>query len=347
MWNLIADVGGTNMRLAAISAETADAGLQPELKQREFLAQRTVPSKGAVDFPKACADFVAERGSAPQNVVVAAAGVVAAGEVHLTNSQQRFSETLLAGACGTRNVAILNDFEAAAWSLATVSKADIGVLQGPEQPPEGPRLIIGPGTGLGVGALVWAHGRPHVVPGEGGHVSLSPHSADELATFAELIALWPEVQIGTGLAVEAEAILSGTGMPILYRAIAEARQVQVPEKSAADIFAAARDAGAGGTCDAAADIATEAVTLFRRFLGQLAGDLALVFGARGGVFVTGGVAQSNPWLFDQSFLDAFNAGGRHSSWRANMPLYLYQDPDFGLLGARNSLTSANLTPTSR
>ena len=135
--------------------------------------------------------------------------------------------------------------------------------------------------------------------------------------------------MGEGLAVEAEAILSGTGMPYWYRAIASARGEAAHSEGAAAIFAAARAGEDASAC--------RAVALMVQYLGGVAGDLGLVMGARGGVFITGGVAQQNPWMLDDSFLAAFNAGGRHSKWRAAMPLGLCSDPDFGLLGARNCL----------
>jgi glucokinase len=319
MWNLVADVGGTNMRIAAIS----NAG--------SIVDQRTYHSKGDLDFLQACARFVAEHDGPPAGVVVAAAGVVANGSVNLTNSNQRFSEAELAQICNASNVKILNDFEAAAWSLATITLSDTLPLQGSADIPHGPRVIIGPGTGLGVGALVWAHGQPLVVPGEGGHVCLSPQSAQEIEYFQELVTLWPEVRVGNRLAVEAEAIVSGTGIPVLYQAIANARASQVEPKTSEQVFNLAKTG--------ADENARTTIDLFRRFLGQLAGDLGLVFGAAGGVFISGGVALSNPWIFDDSFLAAFNAGGRHSSWRAKMPVFLYQNPDFGLLGARNYIST--------
>ncbi len=319
MWNLVADVGGTNMRIAAIS----NAG--------SIVDQRSYHSKGELDFLQACTAFVAEHDRPPEGVVVAAAGIVANGSVELTNSNQKFSEVELAQVCKASSVKILNDFEAAAWSLATITQSDVLALQGSTDIPHGPRVIIGPGTGLGVGALVWVHGQPHVVPGEGGHVSLSPQSAQEVGYFEELVDLWPEVRIGADLAVEAEAIVSGTGVPVLYRAIAKARNTPVEPKTSEQVFVLAK-AGADRN-------AVIAIDLFRRFLGQIAGDLGLVFGATGGVFISGGVALSNPWVFDDSFLAAFNAGGRHSSWRTKMPVYLYQNPDFGLLGARNYIST--------
>ncbi|MBT2130571.1 ROK family protein [Aliiroseovarius lamellibrachiae] len=320
MWNLVADVGGTNMRLAAIS----NAG--------SIIDQQSFGSKGEVSVPAACQAFVAQHTTPPAGVVVAAAGVVKDGEVELTNAKkQRFSEADLALASGTDNVTILNDFEAAAWSLSTVTPADVTPLQGGQDIPMGPRLIIGPGTGLGVGSLVWANGQPNVVRGEGGHVTLSPQSAQELAYFQALIEIWPEVQIGSGIAIEAEAILSGTGIPRFYRAIAKVHNKPQLTLEAEDVFMAAQQ----GTDPCA----LTAIDLFQKYLGMIAGDLGLVIDAKGGVFITGGVALSNPWLFDDKFLQAFNAGGRHSAWRAEFPVYLYQNPNFGLLGARNFISS--------
>ena len=319
MWNLVADVGGTNMRLAAVS----DAG--------EIYAQHRFSSAGGLHFPEACRAFIAGQGTSPLSVAVAAAGVVQDRSVRLTNAGQGFSCDDLAQACGTDDVHILNDFEGAAWSLATVTADDVQTLQGGFAPSDEGRLIIGPGTGLGVGAMMYADGRPHVIAGEGGHVRLAPESREEVDYFEQMIAIWPEIQIGRGLAIEAEAILSGTGLPVLYQAIAQARSEPVLCETAEDVLAQGRDGS-----DPVARIATE---MFRRFLGSLAGDFALTLNARGGVFLTGGVALRNPWLFDDAFIGAFNAGGRHTGWRGKMPVHLYQNDDFGLLGARNFLAS--------
>ena len=319
MWNLIADVGGTNMRLAAMSD---DGGISDH---------QSFHSKAGLRFSDACAAYIADRGAIPKALVVAAAGPVSNGAVRLTNAEQTISETDLAHSTGVATVKVLNDFEAAAWSLATVTTADVVALQGSADIPDGPRVIIGPGTGLGVGALVWPDGRPHVVRGEGGHVALSPHSARELPYFEGLTRLWPEVQIGPGCAVEAEGLISGTGLPLLYQAVAQADGTYAPPLDAEGIFAAAQSG--------ANPAATHTVQLFQRCLAQLAGDLGLIFEATGGVFITGGVALSNPWLFDQTFLDAFNAGGRHTTWRRRLPVYLYRNHDGGLVGARNYIAA--------
>lgn len=325
-WDLVADVGGTNMRLAAF--ETYGSPDNALSNHRNFT------TKGGVSFPQACMDLIAAIGSPPQRVVIAAAGVVRDGAVLLTNAETELSEAHIAQTTGARQVKILNDFEAAAWSLAAVAEADITPLQGRCAATFDPRLIIGPGTGLGVGAMVWHQGKPLVISGEGGHVTLAPHSEEELLYFKALIEIWPEVQVGRSIAVEAEAILSGTGLPKFYTAIAQATDEQAPLSKSRDIFSAAL---------AKSDpSAVTAVTLFERYLGTVAGDLGLVFNAKGGVFITGGVVQSNPWVLGTQFLQAFNAGGRHSQWREDLPVSLYHHIEFGLLGARNYLIDASL-----
>jgi glucokinase len=317
MWNLIADVGGTNMRLAEVSSGG------------EILIQERFQSKGEMTLDAACAQFARERGSMPARAVIAAAGVVKDGAVKLTNAGQSFSETSITKTLDGAPVNVLNDFEAAAWSLATVGPDDVTTLQGAAEFPKEPCLILGPGTGLGVGALVWAGDVPCVVPGEGGHAALGPRTREEVSIFAALREEWPEVGMGEGLLVEAEAVLSGTGLPVFYRAVAKSMELTAPLDNAADIFSAAK-----ARLDTAA---MRAVQLFARYLAAIAGDFGLVFGAKGGVFVTGGVAAANPWMFDDAFVEAFNAGGRHTGWRKELPLHVYHQPDFGLIGARNYL----------
>jgi glucokinase len=318
MWNLVVDIGGTNMRFAAVSSDGTT------------LLQQNFPTNGPFDMITASANMVALQGSPPLQVVVAAAGVVVEGEVKLTNAKQKFSEAALAQATGASSVTILNDFEAAAWSLATLSPNEVDMLQGKFPTSTAPRLIIGPGTGLGVGAMIWCNGKPHVVSGEGGHITLAPQTAEEVPFFETLVKLWPDVQIGKTLAVEAEAILSGTGIPVFYQAVADAKCLPAPLTSTKEIVEAAKM-----ETDA---VAVTTMNLFRRYLGTAAGDLGLVFDAKGGVFITGGVALSNPWLFDETFLTAFNAGGRHSSLRKIFPVGLYHSGDFGLTGAQNYIT---------
>ncbi|WP_373237632.1 glucokinase [Cohaesibacter celericrescens] len=328
LWDLVADVGGTNMRLAV--------AVEGRIKE-----QQTFETTGQLHLTEAVRAFVDKVGSAPRYLEVAAAGVIQNGYVTLTNAgQQGFSESDLVVAAGAQKARILNDFEAAAWSLVTAEPDDLTQIQG-ELPaplrtppaPTQPRLIVGPGTGLGVGTLAWAGEQPEVLQGEGGHVRIAPHTIEEVDIFTKLAELWPETQMDENkcLALEAEAIVSGTGMPYLMKALELLDGREPTEMSARDIFDVARTDGNS--------LAVRAVDMFCHHLGAVAGDLALYISAYGGVFLTGGVLLKNEWIFKRpAFLAGFNQGGRHTKFRVNIPIYLYRNSNFGLQGAINAMT---------
>ena len=326
LWDLVADVGGTNMRLAAA-------------RDGQIIQQKTFETTGSMHLTDAIRSFVAEIGSSPRFVEVAAAGVIVDGYVTLTNAKQGFSADDLTAAAGASNARILNDFEAAAWSLVTADPKDLSLVQGAlpaplETPPAPtpPRLIIGPGTGLGVGTLAWAGNQPEVLQGEGGHVRIAPRNLSEVAIFSKLAELWPATRMGDSdsLALEAEAIVSGTGMPYLMRAL-EALDGRDPSNmSARDVFQTAEQHSDS--------LAERAVDIFCHHLGAVAGDLALYISAHGGVFLTGGVLLKNAWLFGRpAFIEGFNQGGRHTRFRVKIPIYLYRNDNFGLQGAINAM----------
>ncbi len=323
-WNLIGDIGGTNMRLAKV-------------EQGKISDQRRYPTTGDMHIEDAVSDFVAQFGSSPAHVGIAAAGVIADGAVTLTNAGKIFSEHQLLKASGSQSAHIINDFEAAAWSLVTARSDDLVALQGdlpvvPENDlvPTGTRLIVGPGTGLGVGSQVWAGKQPHVIQGEGGHVRIAPETDDDVELFKMIARIWPEVQMGSGLSLEAESIVSGTGLPYAMKALEELHGKSTSGMQAADIFAKAKDDPSS--------LAGVVIDRFCHYLGAVAGDLALALTANGGVFLSGGVLQANAWIFEKpTFLNAFNEGGRHSKFRKAFPVYLYQNKNFGLLGTINAL----------
>ncbi len=326
LWDLVADIGGTNMRLAV--AENGQLG-----------EQKTYSTSGQMHLTEAVRDFVGHVGTAPRCVEVAAAGVIEDGYVTLTNAdQQGFSQTDLMQAAGASKARILNDFEAAAWSLVTADPADLTALQGDlppalsfPVPPTKPRIIVGPGTGLGVGTQVWAGDRPEVLQGEGGHVRIAPSNREEVTIFEKLAELWPETRMGDSLALEAEAMVSGTGIPYLMAALEQIANQPLSNRNARAIFEAAKSDSN--------DLAMKAVDIFCYHLGAVAGDLALALSAYGGVFLSGGVLLKNDWIFDRpAFLNGFNQGGRHTRFRTAVPVYLYRNSNFGLQGAINAMT---------
>ncbi len=321
-WNLVADIGGTNTRFGVVT-------------NGELIELRKHPTGTLEDLRTALHGLCDEIGTSPRAVVAAGAGPVQDGTIHLTNAHLKLSESELAQATGARHTFVINDFTAAAWSVAEITAKDVEVLQGASEPQQGTRLVVGPGTGLGVGALLHSEGHFHTASGEGGHMGLSPRHRDEVDVFDAARRIVPECFFGDTLVLEAEMFLSGTGLPVLYQAVSMAAGTEMPiVRSAKDILQDARD----GT-----DVcAIRTARMFTEHLGAIMGDLAVALVPRGGVFLVGGVAEKNRWLFGQDFLDAFNTGGRFDDLRRSMNLYVSKQHEFGIVGANNFCKNALL-----
>lgn len=319
-WNLVADIGGTNTRLGVVTNGTlTDLRRSPTGTLPEFLA--------------ALHDLCAEIGTPPRAVVAAGAGPVRNGTIRLTNANLDLSEADIATATGTDHTFVINDFTAAAWSVAEITGDDVQALQGDPTPPKGTRLVVGPGTGLGVGALLYSEGRYHTVSGEGGHVGLSPRTRDEVDVFEAARRIAPQCFFADSLTLEAEMFLSGTGLPILYRAVGMAAgQPDTPARPAKDILQAAHD----GSDPHAMRVAK----MFTTHLGAVMGDMAVTVMPTGGVFLVGGVTEKNRWLFSEDFLAAFNAGGRFDALRQSFGVYVSERSEFGIVGANNFCKTA-------
>src|SRR5262247_781604 len=172
---LLADIGGTNSRFAL-------AGSDGRPTRMLIIENDSVPSlEGAISR------YLAETGACPSAAVLAIAGPLESEEVALTNRAWRFRPGELARRFGFAKLRLVNDFEAIAWALTRVTEQDAHPL-GPLLPARpGVRAVLGPGTGLGVAALVPLDGRWHVLASEGGHASFGPQTPDELEIFAQLL----------------------------------------------------------------------------------------------------------------------------------------------------------------
>lgn len=313
-WYLVADIGGTNTRFSAFHGASQKALTVYDTKQggcllamAETFCQESLPAP-------------------PLLAVAAAAGPVENNALKLTNADQFLCGNDLAATTGAQRAFVINDFSAAAWSTLALNPEEMQVLHDVAADATGNRLVIGPGTGLGVGALIYSEGGFHSVSGEGGHVGLSPRNRFELELFTVLRALWPEVFFGDTLTVEAEALLSGTGLPYLYRALQKVECHTGKPLHPHEILNAA--------ATGANPLAAQIVDIFKSRLAQVAGDLALAFGASGGIYFVGGIATKNPWMFDETFLSGLHNGGRFSGQRENIRVNLVTTNNFGLIGAR-------------
>ncbi|MBN6055107.1 glucokinase [Nonomuraea sp. RK-328] len=259
---LVADIGGTNARFGLVTS--------PGARPSHVAVLAGAEHRG---LPEAVAAYLADHAgdARPGAACLALAGPVDGDRYALTNLPWSGSARDL----GVPEVALLNDFEALAVSLPHLEGDDLAPLGGPA-PAYGVKAVLGPGTGLGVAGLVPVDESWVPVPGEGGHVTLPVQDERELEVLEAL--RHTQTPGGPGGQVVAEHVLSGPGLVRLHRALAEVRGVPAVADTASEIVARADDA-----------LCAETVEVFCGLLGSFAGNVALTLGARGGVYLGGGV----------------------------------------------------------
>jgi glucokinase len=256
----------------------------------------------------------------PATATIAVAGPVADGAARLTNAPWDASEAELME-LGFSRARLVNDFEALATGVAELELED-SLAIGPDLPglTRAPVVIAGAGTGFGLAALVWrAEGPAQVVASEGGHASFAPTTDLEMEILRALVRRHGRVSI--------ERLLSGPGLQALYAILAEiGGKAAEPEISSEEVVARAR-AGADSLCVAA-------VEAFCAVFGSVSGDAALTFGARGGVYLAGGLVEGvESFLTGGVFRERFEAKGRLSAFVETIPTRLVTQPHTALLGA--------------
>jgi glucokinase len=298
---LLADIGGSKSRFAL-----ANSAGRPE----RILV---IDNDAVADLDAAVARYLEETGARPRAATLAVAGPIDGEEVALTNrTAWRFRRGDFARRFGFSQLRVVNDFEAIAWALPRLGVVGTRPLGPPKAARPGVKLVLGPGTGLGVAALLPANGHWHVVASEGGHAAFGPQAADEVEVFARL-----RDECG---AVSAETVLSGPGLLRLARALDPRAACHEPETIVASALAREPSAQA-------------AARLFVRLLGRFAGSLALTFKAIGGVYITGGVAGGlGPLLDEPQFRAAFEAHPPYQALLESIPTLLITCEEPGLIG---------------
>ncbi|MBK5961475.1 hypothetical protein CCR97_25190 [Rhodoplanes elegans] len=304
--SLIADIGGTNTRLAVTGPE----GLPEHV--HSFANDRVESLDTAI------ADYLAASGLAPQAAVLAVAGPVQGRRIALTNRDWVLDLDRIEARFGFRWACAINDFEAFAWALPLFGPADLRPLGSALPGRDGPLAVLGPGTGLGVAALVPEEdGGFTAVASEAGHMSFGPAAADEWPVFRRIA--------DTVEAVSAETVISGAGLARLHAAL----HPDAPAHDGAMIDAAGIDAAA----ERGDPAARATVALFVRLLGRFAGDIALAFKSTGGLYVGGGVARKLGDLIDgAAFRAAFEAHPAMRPMLERIPTALVTCAEPGLLG---------------
>jgi glucokinase len=316
---LVADIGGTNARFGWV----AEPGRAVERVQTLSCADHAGPAEAAAAY---LAALKADRGAAftpPRAAAWAVATAVGGDEVALTNNGWRFSQAQAAAELGLSRLVTLNDFEALALALPHLSGAQLRPIgRTPEPAPGAALAVVGPGTGLGVAAIVPTGAGWVALPGEGGHATLAAADEHESAVLSAARRRFAHVS--------AERLLSGIGLPVLHRAVAEVDGIAAPElgtEAIVELGLAGSDAHCSQTLD-----------LFCALLGSFAGNVALTVGARGGVYIGGGIVpRLGERFFVSRFRERFEAKGRFRHYLQAIPTALITDTLAALTGAAAAL----------
>jgi len=313
---LVGDVGGTNARFALARSQDGQLVVDQPIAYR------------AADFPTGDAALAAYLGQLelappPAFAVVAAAGPVDDGQVVFTNNTAwRFSEAGLAQAGGFDRVRLINDFTAQTLAIDHLQDTDLRRI-GPalDRPRLGTAAILGPGTGFGAGARVDDGQARAILTAEGGHCGFSPGDATEIEIVRRLMDRFGRVSV--------ERILSGPGLLNLYQILADMRGEAGAFTEPDQITQAAL---------AGEPLCRLALERFCAILGSAAGDFALAYGAKAGVYISGGIA---PAVIDvlaaSDFRRRFEAKGRMSDYMKPIPTFVVMQPHTALIGAASLL----------
>jgi len=309
---LVGDIGGTNARFGLLR------GPGQPLEAVQTLACADFPGPG-----EAIENYLAGNGlPRPRWCAFGIANPVEGDAVRMTNHHWAFSIRELQDTLGLDRLLVLNDFTALALALPALGPADLVKVGGGTAAPRAAIGLLGVGTGLGISGLVPYDDDYAPIEGEGGHVTLAACDAREAALIAKLSTRYPHVS--------AERVLSGPGLVALYEAHAAVAGKPTEALTAADITTR----GLAGDCP----LCAATLHTFCAMLGTVAANLALVLGARGGIYIGGGIVPRLGDYFARSpFRARFEQKGRFSDYLARIPTYVIHAPYPALLGAARAL----------
>jgi glucokinase len=315
---LAGDVGGTNARLAVVELD----GAATRILREEHYPSHDYPGLGPI-----VRKFLDLGGPKPDRACFGIAGPVVNDECHVSNLPWVVRGKEVGTEAGIAKTALINDFMAVGYGIERLTPADVVTLQRGNAVAQGSMGLIGAGTGLGEGFLVWDDGRYRVHSSEGGHGDFAPRDAGEVGLLLHLQAEYGHVSN--------ERVLSGAGLVHVYRFLAEARVAREQEAVKAEM---AKDDPAAVITRRALDesdpLCVKAVDLFCTIYGAEAGNLALTVLATGGVYLAGGIA---PRIVNRlqavGFMAAFRAKGRLGDFMSQVPVHVIVNSKVGLLGA--------------
>ena len=324
---LAGDIGGTKTLLCIVEFSATSAN-------GEVIAEQRYDSGAYPGLQPMIEEFLATIGKGKRPINKACFGVAGpiihtpeGQSVKVTNLPWQFDSNGLAKQLGIKKLALVNDFQAIGYGIEALAAQDLRQLQAGTMRARNPRLVIGPGTGLGMGIMYWQDDHYEVMASEGGHVDFAPTEPLQIELLHYLLRRFGHVSY--------ERILSGSGLVHIYEFLSErqperANQVVLAGQGNGDPAAAISQAA----LDAKDAVAVQAVQLFAGICGAYAGNLALICLPYGGVYIAGGIAPKLIDIFtDGAFMSAFTNKGRMGSLLAAMPVQVVLNTKIGLMGA--------------
>ena len=315
---LAGDVGGTNARIATVEVNSGGA---------RVLRQARYHSSDYPGLAPIVREFREGLDHQPDRACFGLPCPMVGDDCTAANLPWSINRPQLTAAIGIPRTSLINDFAAIGYGVPLLAPADLAVLQEGEPVPHGPIALIGAGTGLGHGFLLWGGDHYQVVASEGGHADFAPGDELQIGLLRSLLHRFGRVSW--------ERLISGPGLLNIYTylrdaAVAEERaevRAEMEGKDPAPVIGRHGLARTDTLCD-------RTLSLFCEVLGAQAGNLALTVVSTGGVYIGGGIApRLVERLRDGQLLAAFRNKGRLSELLARMPLYVIMNPNVGLLGA--------------
>lgn len=317
--HLIADIGGTHARFALVE----------DNRTTRVEVLRASEHASIADAAQA---YLEKHGVVVRHAALSIAATLSPHDDAITlvnQSSWNTTRSALKSALNLETLIVVNDFEALAHGITAIGAGACVQICGGTPVHQAPIGVIGPGTGLGMAGIMFIDGIPHVIASEGGNATLPATSVREYAVIEHLRAIKDDGH------VSAEDAVSGTGLPMLYQAIAQLDGTSVAQLGAPDITARA--------LDKSCPVAVETLDLFCHWLGVMAGNLALTLTASGGIYIAGGIIPQ--WLdhfMHSRFAASFSDKGVYQDYLKQIPVYAVTHPYPALEGMRALLSRVSV-----
>lgn len=320
-YGLIADIGGTNARFALTPLLSFDPAQGPQLAEQDLVAVAALNGAEYDTIADAIRAYLAGPAAdydRPEHAVMAIACPTDQDRITMTNHTWSFSVRELQADIGLTSLKFINDYNALANSIPHLSGDGVVKIGPGEAIPGWPMAVTGPGTGLGLAGLAFSSAGPVTLETEGGHAHFAPTDALEVDILSFLLKKYERVSV--------ERLLSGMGLENIYQALCDRQGVAAQSLKAPDISQRA--------LDRADPLCEQALARFCAILGSYAGDVALMLGAKGGVYIAGGIVPRFIEYFENSqFRARFEAKARLRGFVEHVPTYVVVSKQPGLLGA--------------